>query len=309
MEVRTVGGGPAPWSDPPPESGLHPAEWLQRAFSSVLLILAWSFFCLYPAYWHATMNDGLWSHLNQKWHVGTGPLAFFYPLSDVIHWWRFPVHNAALMNRSEDVRQGIADQPDRAKVPDNRGRTALEYATFMGHFHCAEFLVKAGAPLETTGIRDTTPLMLALANGQWHTVALLLDHGARIDVVDAVGVGAIHRAAALGFSKVVTAAVAGGISLESKDRQGRTPMDYAVLANNLPMVMELAMAGVAPETSINSRNPLIPLYLALCRKTDDPHRAARLLAEQRKDSPAELLKNSFRLPAELPIDDRPVSLR
>jgi len=281
----------------------------RRWVLSALVLAGWSLLCLYPGYWHATLDNGLWSNLRMKWRMDRPPWSLFFPLDDLWHQMRFPVHNAALMNRPPDVVAGLAADPSQAVIPDGTGRTALEYAVYMGHLECATPLLAAGAPVETSGIRGTTPLTLALNNNHRSMEVALLRRGARVDTADAVGVTPLHRSAALGIVEAVRAAASGGVSLDLLDRQGRTPLEYAALAGNLPMVMELVMAGAAGETREPPKDPLIAYFLALCRKTGDPVQAARVMAEEGKSSSVDRLKDSWKYPAELPIDDRPVRLR
>jgi hypothetical protein len=62
------------------------------------------------------------------------------------------------------------------------------------------------------------------------------------------------------------------------------------------------MAGASPQTSAPNASPLINAYLSLCKKFDDPVKAARILAEKNSNEIIQKLNSRYNLPAELPVD-------
>jgi len=88
-------------------------------------------------------------------------------------------------------------------VRDRVGNTALHMAAREGKLEAARALLDAGAVLDapTTNERQT-PLMRAAMEGNGTLVELLLERGARIDVVDAYGLSAADWAAREGYDDI-----------------------------------------------------------------------------------------------------------
>lgn len=90
----------------------------------------------------------------------------------------------------ERVKMMLADNADLLVSRDKDGSTALHCATWKGHVKLVEFLIGAGAPINSHNNNDhwgTTPLHAAAHANQAIIVQLLIEAGADINAVDMNG--------------------------------------------------------------------------------------------------------------------------
>ncbi|KJK73966.1 hypothetical protein H634G_10755 [Metarhizium anisopliae BRIP 53293] len=116
-------------------------------------------------------------------------------------------------------------------------RTPLSLAAQMGHASIVKLLIQCGANMETRDKDNRTPLSLAAERGHGAVVNLLLDTVKSIDVNSLSsgpfngGRSPLSYAAENGHELVVNLLLAHrGITIDSEDGRGRTPLMYAVAA-------------------------------------------------------------------------------
>ena len=80
---------------------------------------------------------------------------------------------------------------------DNNGRTALMWATKSDDAGCVRLLVNSGADVNKADKDGTTSLTLAVTNGHYESVNLLLK-GADVNATDSYGNTALMFAAGMG---------------------------------------------------------------------------------------------------------------
>ena len=137
--------------------------------------------------------------------------------------------------------------------------TALYFATACASVEIVQALLKQGAavdPVRLDAERDPTPLLTDLYCLTWYPagadtttnrVAIareLLAHGANPEAIGTFGEGrALHVAAELGNLALAELLLNAHASIDSRDRQGQTPLFHAVQARQLPMVEWLIAHG------------------------------------------------------------------
>ena len=111
----------------------------------------------------------------------------------------------------------------------------------------------SNARAELLGDQDVTPLMMAAWECVPAIASRLLQAGAEIDADNAGGT-ALHRAAWRGDLKMIGLLVTNGASLQSKDKIGQRPRDYALRAFGdftpnpaLSLLVWLEGSGLKPE--------------------------------------------------------------
>jgi uncharacterized protein len=123
---------------------------------------------------------------------------------------------------------------------DLTGQTPFLRAAAAGDLNVMRLLLAHGADPNIATDAGTTPLMVA-AGVNW-TVAETFDEGPEallaavklahelgndVNAVNSMGVGAIHGAANRGANDVIEYLAANGARLDVRDREGRTPLDWA----------------------------------------------------------------------------------
>lgn len=127
-----------------------------------------------------------------------------------------------------DVNRSLVDQRTAT------GRTALHFAATKGAFDVARTLIEHGADVNVVDAKGNTPLLEASHGGPWKerasepVIALLLEHGAVVD---------LHAAAAIGRVDLVEAALAKSPKrLDELDEDGNTALFLAARNDQFDVV-------------------------------------------------------------------------
>jgi ankyrin repeat protein len=138
-------------------------------------------------------------------------------------------------------RNGVFDRGGDQVI--STGATPLLVAAKVGDEKSVALLLKYKAIVDLPTSTGVTPFMAAAGvghsfnptRGRYKTdaqavacMALLKDAGADVNRADVQGLTALHSAASLGWDNTVKALVADGANLEPLDKNGLTPIDYAV---------------------------------------------------------------------------------
>ncbi|XP_077195603.1 ankyrin repeat domain-containing protein 54 isoform X2 [Paroedura picta] len=114
------------------------------------------------------------------------------PLGKEIHALK-RLREAANANDLETVQQLLEDGADPCAA-DDKGRTALHFASCNGNDHIVQLLLDHGAnPNQRDGLGNT-PLHLAACTNHVPVITILLHGGARVDAVDRAGRTPLHLA-------------------------------------------------------------------------------------------------------------------
>jgi len=144
------------------------------------------------------------------------------------------IFEAAATGKINHVIRLLARDPDlvTAYAPD--GFQPLGLASYFGHYDTAEYLVIAGAPVNSPARNElkATPIHSAAAAGHEKIVRLLIDHGADANIREQGGFTPLHAAAQNGNVKIIHALLMGGADLTIKSTDGKTAMDIAMEAGH-----------------------------------------------------------------------------
>jgi len=170
-----------------------------------------------------------------------------------------PLHATALGGQVELAGILLAHDAD-ANARDEQGRTPLHHASERGHLESARVLFAHGADARAIDGRGRPPLYLAAQEVRLRkmrpspdVVALLLDHGAPLDV---------FAAAVLGRTDLIDTLAAADPSLvHARDAGGYTPLHLAAWNGKADTAALLLDAG-ADADALNERGET-PLALAV----------------------------------------------
>ena len=110
---------------------------------------------------------------------------------------------------------------------DNGGSTALHKAAIFGKEHACRVLVQAGAKLDIINNDGRTALYHAVLCNRVSTAAFLIDKKANVNLQTPDGNTVMHKCAYSGDVGTLLKLIAAGAPLNNKNRAGQTPLDIA----------------------------------------------------------------------------------
>ena len=140
------------------------------------------------------------------------------------------IFEAAAIGRTTYIIRLLARQPELVSSFADDGFQALGLACFFGHLETAEYLVKAGAPVNTPSNNDlsVTPLQSAAAGNHTSVVRMLLKNGANPNVRERGGYTPLHAAAQNGNTEIIQHLIFAGADLQIRSDDGKLALDLAV---------------------------------------------------------------------------------
>ncbi|MGH9117323.1 MAG: ankyrin repeat domain-containing protein [Acidimicrobiales bacterium] len=122
------------------------------------------------------------------------------------------VHEAAAIDRVDELGRLLEAEPARVATRSADGFTPLHLAAFFGAPGAVRVLLDHGADVEAVAENEMVvrPLHSAAAGGHGQIVALLLEHGADPNATQQHGFTPLHTAMALDDSSMVSMLIAAG---------------------------------------------------------------------------------------------------
>lgn len=169
------------------------------------------------------------------------------------------LHDAAMGNDLEGVRQAIAEGADVNSPDEEHYITPLLWACIFGSPEIVDFLLQYGADVNYADENMGTPLGDAISRGNIEIVRLLVKHGARLEVLDGCGLTPLEAAVAYETASIeqrqaiVKELIIAGASLNDRNsvRNGQTPLlvavEVAAQSGKLEMVQWLIQHGANPK--------------------------------------------------------------
>jgi len=144
------------------------------------------------------------------------------------------IFEAAATGKINNILRLLARDPQLVNAYTADGFQPLGLAAYFGHFESAEYLVKAGAPVNSPSRNDlkATPLQSAAAAGHVQIVEMLIKYRADTNVQEQGGYTPLHAAAQNGDQGTIRALLYGGADLTIKSDDGKTPLDFALEAGH-----------------------------------------------------------------------------
>lgn len=139
------------------------------------------------------------------------------------------VFEAAAIGRTTHLVRLLARNPDLVNAFADDGYQPLGLACFFGHLEAAEYLVRAGASVNTPSNNElhATPLQSAVAGRHAPLVRMLLKNGAQPNVRERGGGTPLHAAAVNGDTESIQLLILAGADLHLRTDDGKRPVDLA----------------------------------------------------------------------------------
>jgi ankyrin repeat protein len=140
------------------------------------------------------------------------------------------IFEAAATGKINNILRMLARDPQLVNAYAADGFQALGLACYFGHYDVAEYLIKAGAPVNSPSRNDlrAVPLQSAAAARQTKIVDLLLKHKADPNIREQGGYTPLHAAAQNGDRETIRALLYGGADLTLQSDDGKLPLDLAL---------------------------------------------------------------------------------
>ena len=168
----------------------------------------------------------------------------------------------------------------------DRYSTPLLQAAMKGNAEVIRLLVAAGADLDARSVRGFTPLILAASRGHSGAVAVLVDADVVLDATHGQKYLALFNAIRDGHVAVVRILIdAGGSVNDASTSSGRTPLHEAAFYGQLEIVKMLLAAGADPVA--RDSDGITPWD---CATMSESRRNSAYLRPASCDAVAELLK-------------------
>jgi ankyrin repeat protein len=144
------------------------------------------------------------------------------------------IFEAAATGKINNIIRLLARDPLLVNAYTEDGFQPLGLACFFGHPDSAEYLVKAGAPVNAqsrNGLK-AAPIQSAAAGGHRKIVKMLLDHNADPNIREQGGYTPLHAAAENNDEEMIRILLYGGADLTIKSNDGKTALDIALDAGH-----------------------------------------------------------------------------
>lgn len=155
------------------------------------------------------------------------------------------IFEAVAINKMSTIVRLLARNPELVNAYAEDGFQPLGLACHFGYFEVADYLVKAGAPINSVSHNElkAAPIQSAAAARQEVIVRLLLKNGADPNVREQGGYTPLHAAAQNGDEEMIRTLLYGGADMGIKGNDGKLPIDLAQEAG-YPEVVRLLEEGI-----------------------------------------------------------------
>uniref|UniRef100_A0A0G4HXG7 Uncharacterized protein n=1 Tax=Chromera velia CCMP2878 TaxID=1169474 RepID=A0A0G4HXG7_9ALVE len=155
-----------------------------------------------------------------------------------------------LIRESKTVNVDVRDE--------ERGETALMFASFHGHTDIVRLLVDAKASLDMQDKNGKTALILASENGHTDIMRLLVDAKANVDIQDEEGISVLMLASFYGHTDIVRLLVDAKANVDMQDSYGQTGLILASENGHTDIVRLLVDAKA--NVDVQNKNPPVTGY-------------------------------------------------
>jgi ankyrin repeat protein len=144
------------------------------------------------------------------------------------------IFEAAATGKINNVIRLLAHDPQLVNAYSQDGFQPLGLACYFGHRELAEYLIKAGAPINSPSRNElkAAPLQSAVAAGHGTVVQMLLERGADSNIREGNGYTPLHAAAQNGDEEMIRILLYGGADLFLRGNDGKTALDLAKETGN-----------------------------------------------------------------------------
>jgi|GEM_PF-546624 len=158
------------------------------------------------------------------------------------------VFRAAQTGDVAKLKELVEASPDLVNARDEESNTPLHVASLMGRMESALYLLEQGAAVDALNAVGQSPLLYAAYAGRAALVDTLIARGSPFESRDTRGYAPIDFAARQGNEAVVELLVSKGAAFDERGYKGRTPLFLAAMNGRTGVVKALAARGAKLDT-------------------------------------------------------------
>ena len=151
------------------------------------------------------------------------------------------IFEASATGKINNVTRLLARDPQLVNAYAEDGFQPLGLASYFGHLDTAEYLIKAGAPINSPSQNalKAAPIQSAVAARHEKVVQMLLRLGADPNAREQSGYTPLHAATQNGDEDMIRILLYGGADLTLRGKDGKTPLDLAMESGDEKTIMIL----------------------------------------------------------------------
>jgi ankyrin repeat protein len=140
------------------------------------------------------------------------------------------IFEASANGKTNQIARHLARDPLLVNSYSSDGYQPLGLACYFGHYKTAEYLIKAGAVVNSPSKNSlgVPPILSAAAAGHVKIVMLLLKHNANPNAHENNGYTPLHAAAQNGNTEMIRTLLFNGADMTIRSKQGELPFDLAI---------------------------------------------------------------------------------
>ncbi len=189
-----------------------------------------------------------------------------------------PLHSAVAENNAKDVINLLAGGADvNFRDEANEGTTPLFLAVKNGNLEIVEALLNFGAKVNAQDDNKRTALMNLDYETTPEIVSLLLKYNASVSNIDSEGNNVLHFAAENEEPEIIRILINNGAELDAQNDEGQTPLMIAAYFENFETLRALIEAGA--KLNIRDKEGETALSIAKSEKGEDIERIIEILIQ------------------------------
>jgi ankyrin repeat protein len=155
------------------------------------------------------------------------------------------IFEAAATGKMVHLISNLGHKPELVNAYSEDGFQPIGLAAYFGHVSIVDYLIKAGAEVNSPSKNSlkVTPLQSAVSGGHLEITRRLLEAGANPNVREGSGYTPLHTAAHNGDIEIVRSLIFGGADLEAISVKNEKPLDMALKSGHHEVVT-LLKAGI-----------------------------------------------------------------